>query len=76
MQHNPMMTFGTEREEILKYCLGDNWETFSISDSREIINEKLGLNIQVHDDFDDSIRLMVETWRIFKRNSKIEDILK
>lgn len=71
-----MMTFGTEREEILKYCLGDNWGSFSISESREIINEKLGLNIQVHDDFDDSIRLMVETWRVLKRNSKIEDILK
>ncbi len=62
---------GIEAGEILEYCLGKNWKSFNIRDSRKLFNEKLSIEIDGDDDFVESAIKIRKSYCIIKRDNNL-----
>lgn len=49
-------------EEILKYCLGEEWESMDIIKSLPLINEKLNINLEPSDPIEGSVKMIKEAY--------------
>lgn len=66
---------GQDSEEIMIYCLGENWRSERVCDSRIKFNEKLNLNISESENLIDSAKKIKLAWILLKRESILDEIL-
>jgi hypothetical protein len=66
---------GQDSEEIMIYCLGENWKSESVPESRIKFNQKLNLNINESENLIDSANKIKLAWILLKRESILNEIL-
>lgn len=66
---------GQDSEEIMIYCLGENWRSERVCDSRIKFNEKLNLNLSEDDNVFFSVNKIKLAWILLKRESILDEIL-
>lgn len=66
---------GQDSEEIMIYCLGENWRSERVPESRIKFNEKLNLNLSEDDNVFFSVNKIKLAWILLKRESILDEIL-
>lgn len=70
-----LLELGQDSEEIMIYCLGENWKSERVCDSRIKFNQKLNLNIDESESPMDSANKIKLAWISLKRESILDEIL-
>ena len=63
---------GEDKDDILLYCLGENWSNLPLTDIHVYFNEKLGTK---NDSILDSVNIIKSAWTSHKRDLNLKEIL-
>ena len=70
-----LFELGQDSEEIMIYCLGENWKSERVCDSRIKFNKKLNLNLCEEENIFFSVKKIKLAWILLKRESILDEIL-
>ncbi len=70
-----LQILGEDKNDILTYCLGEDWSFFPVRESHIFFNEKLGTNIKRTDLLLESAHEIKSAWISHKRNLTLKEIL-
>ena len=51
-----------DANKIMEFCLGENWKNITVTQSREMFNKKLSLNLTNDDNFVDSALIIKDAY--------------
>lgn len=66
---------GDDKDDILLYCLGENWSNIPVKNSHVYFNEKLGTKLTKNDLVFDSAHIIKSAWISHKRDLNLKEIL-
>lgn len=70
-----LLELGQDSEEIMIYCLGENWRSERVYAHRIKFNEKLNLNLSKEENVFYSVNKIKLAWISLKRESILDEIL-
>lgn len=63
-----LQILGGDKEDILSYCIGEDWKRLPVKGSHTHFNEKLGIDLKATDSIKDSAYTIKSAWISHKRN--------